>query len=126
MCKDWWKAQSEDHDISFIVDHLIEGHKPSSSEAHARKIDNRMIADWTKYHLKDRVLYKTITLSDEEFDQICLPHSLRDEIFHAYHTDLGHQGRDRTLSMIKRRFFSPGLDNFIKQRIQTCGRCIRR
>ena len=126
MGKDWRKAQSEDHDISFIVDHLIEGHKPSSSEAHASKIDNRMIADWTKYHLKDGVLYKTITLSDEEFDRICLPHSLRDEIFHAYHTDLGHQGRDRTLSMIKRRFFSPGLENFIKQRIQTCGRCIRR
>ena len=61
MGKDWRKAQSEDHNISFIVDHLIEGHKPSSSEAHARKIDNRMIADWTKYHLKDGVLYKTIT-----------------------------------------------------------------
>ena len=57
MGKDWRKAQSEDHDISFIVDHLIEGYKPSSSEAHARKIDNRMIADWTKYQLKDGVLY---------------------------------------------------------------------
>ena len=85
-----------------------------------------MIADWTKYHLKDGVLYKTITFGDEEFDLLCLPYSLRDDIFHAYHTDLGHQGRDRTLSMIKRRFFSPGLENFIKQRIQTCGRCIRR
>ena len=28
--------------------------------------------------------------------------------------------------MIKRRFISPGLENFIKQRIQTCVRCIRR
>ena len=55
-----------------------------------------------------------------------LPQSLRDDIFQAYHTDLGHQGRDRTLSFIKRCFYSPGLENYIKQRIQTCGRCIRR
>ena len=34
---------------------------------------------------------------------------LRDDICHAYHTYLGHQGRKRTLSMIKRRFFSPVL-----------------
>ena len=61
-----------------------------------------MIADWTKYNLRDGVLYKTIPLSDEEFDPICLPHSLREDIFHAYHTDLVHQGRDRTLSMIKK------------------------
>ena len=58
--KDWRKAQSEDHDIPFIVDHLIKGHKPSSSDANASKIDKRLIADWTKYHL-----YKTITLTLE-------------------------------------------------------------
>ena len=106
--KDWRKAQRDDHGISFIVDHLIEGHKLSLSEADASKIDKRMIVDWTKYHLKDGVLYKTITLSDEEFDLLCLPHSLRDDRFYAYFTDLGHQGRDRTLSMMKRRFFVPG------------------
>ena len=59
-----------------VVFLLMEGHKPSSSEAHVRKIDNRMIADLTMYQLKDGVLYKTITLSDEEFDLICLPYSL--------------------------------------------------
>ena len=75
MCKHWRKAQSEDQDISFIVDHFIEGHKPSSSGADASKVDKRKIVDWTKYHPKDGVLYKTITLSDEEFDFICLPHS---------------------------------------------------
>ena len=28
--------------------------------------------------------------------------------------------------MIKRRLLSPGLETFLKQRIQTCGPCIRR
>ena len=39
MGKDWRKAQSEDHDISFIVDCLIKGHKPSPSESDASKVD---------------------------------------------------------------------------------------
>ena len=30
MCMDWTRAQSEDLDISFIADHLIEGHKKVS------------------------------------------------------------------------------------------------
>ena len=55
MGKDWRKAKSEHHDISFIVDHLIEGHKPLSSEADASKIDKRMIVDRTRYHLKDGI-----------------------------------------------------------------------
>ena len=67
MGYDWRKAQREDHDISFLVDHLIKGHKPSSSDEDASKIDKIMIADWTKYHLKDGVLYKNIILSDAEF-----------------------------------------------------------
>ena len=75
---------------------------------------------------KRGVLHMTITLSEEEFDLICLPHSLREDIYHAYHTDPPHQGRDKTLSMIKRRSYSPRLANFIKQRMQTCGCCIRR
>ena len=44
MGKDWMKAQSEYHDISFIVEHLIEGHKALSSEADASKVDKRCIA----------------------------------------------------------------------------------
>ena len=93
MNKDWRKAQNGNYDIFFIVDDLIEGHKPTSSEAEAHNLDKKYIADWTKCHLKDYVLLKTINISDEEF-KLYLLHSLGDDIFHAYHTDLAHQGRN--------------------------------
>ena len=124
--KDWIQAQSEDRNIRFVINSMLEGCKPTTEMADSQDIDRRFIADWEKYHLKEGVLYKKATVSEEEFDLLCLPHKLRDDIFKAYHADLGHQGRDRTLSLIKRRFFSPGLEHYIKQRIQTCGRCIRR
>ena len=39
---------------------------------------------------------------------------------------IGHQGRDRTTSLIKQRFFWPRMAKFIKERVQKCGSCIRR
>ena len=57
---------------------------------------------------------------------MCLPRSLQEDPFKAYHDDLGHQGRDRTLSLLKQRFFVPGLDQFVRRRIQQYSSCIRR
>ena len=55
-----------------------------------------------------------------------LPSSLAETIFRAYHDDLGHQGRDRTTSLIRRRYFWPGMNTYIKTMVQLCERCIRR
>ena len=70
-------------------------------------------------------LHRRVTSNDQDFIQLVLPPLFRDEVFHALHDDLGHQGRDRTLSLIKQRFFWPGMDTFIKEKVRMCGRCIR-
>ena len=46
--------------------------------------------------------------------------------FSGLHDEAGHHGRDRTLSLIKSRFYWPGLDHFVDKRIRECGRCIMR
>ena len=53
-----------------------------------------------------------------------MPITYRDDIFKALHSDLGHQGRDRTMSLIKQRFFWPGIDDFVAEQFQQCNRCI--
>ena len=88
--KDWRQAQSEDHNLRFIIGNLFEGCKPTQESADIRGIERRFISDWDKYHLKEGVLYERAIISEEDFDLMCLPQSLRDDIFQAYHTDLGH------------------------------------
>ena len=44
-------------------------------------------------------------------------------MFHALH---GHQGRDRTISLIKRRFFWPGMYSYVRDRMRQCSRCVLR
>ena len=79
--KDWKQAQSEDHNLRFIIGHLLEGCKPTQESTDIRGIDRRFLSDWDKYHLKEGVLYKRAIISEEDFDLMCLPQSLRDDIF---------------------------------------------
>ena len=55
-----------------------------------------------------------------------LPAKLIDDVFQAYHDDFGHQGRDRTTSLIRRRFYWPGMTEDIKERVSLCERSVRR
>ena len=67
-----------------------------------------------------------MTFKDECVKVLCLPKALQEDVFRAYHDDLGHQGRERTSSLIKRRFVFTGLEQFVRWKVQHCDRCIRR
>ena len=72
------------------------------------------------------VLHRKVSLNGQEFQQVVLPPVFHDEVFQALHYDLGHIGRGRTTSLFKQRFFWPGMDKFIREKVNTFGRCIRR
>ena len=63
---------------------------------------------------------------EKDVKQLVLPTLLVDTIFKAYHDDLGHQGHDSTTSLIRQRFFWPGMVDDIKQKVRLCERCVRR
>ena len=42
-------------------------------------------------------------LNGQEFQQLVLSLAIREVGFGAYHNDLGHQGRDQIISVIKQR-----------------------
>lgn len=121
--KDWVKAQRQDTLISRIVDCVKNGTKP------AQPIERTMstyLREWSNLVILQGVLYrKTMVLGDDRL-QIVLPDILRQDIFKALHDDLGHQGRDRTTSLFKERFYWPGMDGYVADSVRKCGRCIRR
>ena len=57
--------------------------------------------------------------------QVVLPSHLVDRILEMTHTDMGHQGRDRTLALCQERFFWPGMTDDIQLFINFCNRCQR-
>ena len=124
--QDWQNAQAADANISFVIDTVLAQSRPTVQQANSQNIDASYLTDWERYSVKDGVLYKTEVVYGEMLNRLVLPEALRDLVFKSYHNDLGHQGRDRTASLIKRRFFWPHMNQYIKERVQSCGRCIRR
>ena len=99
--------------------------KPTTTQVEGNGIDQRYMYEWEKFKLKG-VLYRSTEINGETVDQLVLPAALKDVIFTSYHDDLGHQGRDRTISLIRHRFFWPGMKKCIKEKVQQCDMCIRR
>ena len=124
--QDWRTAQSADKNLQFVLDCLIEGHQPTAEEAVQKCIDKRYVIDWKRYNLKNGVLHKSRKIGEKAVNRLCLPSSFKLDIFTAYHNDLGHQGKERPLSLLKRRFYWPGMDKDVQNMIHQCGRCIRR
>ena len=124
--QDLQKAQASDPNICFIIDNLLIRRKPTSQQAKQQDIDMNYLIDWNTYNLKDGIQYKSVTLNGEINDRLVLPESSKDIVFEAYHDDLGHQGRDRTISLMSTRFYFPRLNKFVTEKARSCGRCIRR
>ena len=123
---DWGIAQSNDKNLQFVIDCIFEGHQPSVSEALNKHVDKRFANDWEKYNLKNGIVYKTGKIGEETINKLCLPSSLQQDIFMGYHDNLGHQSKERTLPLSKRRFNWPGMDRDVQNMICQCVRCIRR
>lgn len=74
--------------------------------------------------MKDGVLYREV--DDPKLghlSQIVVPSTLRPEILTSLHDQMGHQGLDRTTSLIRQRVYWPQMTNDIKGYIDSCPRC---
>ena len=55
-----------------------------------------------------------------------LPSEYRKMLLMGLHNETGHPGIHRTISLVKDRFYWPGMNKAIEEWIQSCDRCIRR
>ena len=58
--------------------------------------------------------------------QLLLPKVYRDIALAGLHDEAGHQGRDRTMSLVKFRFYWPGMDGDIEKYVRNFPKYIRR
>ena len=94
--KDWRNAQLQDLSLSFVIKCL---------EAGLQAIDAKYIKEWDKALLSNQVLHIKVSLNGHNFLQLVIPPAFREDVFEVLHDDLGHQGRDRTMPLIKQRVF---------------------
>ena len=123
---DWKDAQHRDADIAVVIDLVHKGEKPKGENLHQYSDEvQRYIREWNRLEVKDDLLYRNSTLDGENIRQVVLPKTLRDLAFKGLHADVGHPGRDKSLWLMKQRFYWPGFDTEVAKSVESCPRCIR-
>lgn len=85
-----------------------------------------LLREWNRLKLQDGILYRGRRENDILNLQLILPPNLRPMVLKALHNDMGHMGIERTLDLVRQRFFWPKMAADVERTIKTCGRCVRR
>ena len=81
--------------------------------------------EWKKLLLVDSILYRNTTVDGQSACQLVLPAHFRDKVLGHLNDDMGHQGHDRTMSLVRQRFYWKGLDSDVEKKVKNCVRCIQ-
>ena len=85
-----------------------------------------MLKQYESLKLVRGLLYRQVQTEDGMKNQLVLPACFLEEVLTGLHTEMGHPSKDRTLSLLRDRFFWPGMTADTESWIKNCGRCIRR
>ena len=120
------QLQSQDPHILTVMGYMDKGlklvYKAIKHEPTEVKL---LIKQWYKLKKINGVLYRVIIDPDQgEVKQMILPQSCKEKVLEHLHDKHGHPGFDRTVALIKARWFWPFLRKDIQEWINHCSRCV--
>ena len=122
--EDWVREQNQDPNIGQFIQ-LLKGNKV---ELKSLTDDaNMMNRKKGRYILRNGLLYKKCVSNNREtgYLQFVLPKLFRKQALEACHDEVGHLGIERTTSLLKDRFYWPGMEDDIEDYVKTCPRCLK-
>ena len=124
---DWATEQSKDVTLSRVIYLLKSGYNPQNTRLQNEDINvSKHLKDWEKLSFKNNILYRTTMIDGQQITQLVLPVHFRSVVLKLLHDASGHQGRDRTTSLVRSRFFWPGLESDVEKKVKGCDRCVLR
>jgi hypothetical protein len=113
---DWVKAQAMDPVIKPFIKYVRERRKPKAADVGPTPL----LRQFSHLRLVDDVLYREVIIGEDRKRQLVLPTAHIQTILEALHDDMGHLGKDRMLSLIRDRFYWPGIDKAVEEWISQC------
>ena len=121
------KIQSEDPNIDFVRKLLLHNSPPTKETLKKKPQEvQQLCRQWEKLHLVQDVIYRQVGEGLSRTMQLVVPSSYRENILTSLHDDLGHPERDKTMTLLKQRFYWPGMTKDVEQKISSCRRCLCR
>uniref|UniRef100_A0A673FWP3 Gypsy retrotransposon integrase-like protein 1 n=1 Tax=Sinocyclocheilus rhinocerous TaxID=307959 RepID=A0A673FWP3_9TELE len=80
----------------------------------------------SKLFIQNNLLYRKVEKNGTEVKQLVLPRKYVPMVLRSLHDESGHLGVDKTIELIRSRFYWPKMGAEVEQYIKNCGRCITR
>lgn len=116
--------QSDDSDIGLLLSYFKAGKKIPRRELIGKIVLRKMARKWNQFAMKDGILYRQITLNGETVSQLVLPDKLKQVVLEQLHDACGHQGIERTLSLVQSRCYWPSMIKDVEKHCKQCERCL--
>ncbi|KAL3966228.1 nuclear receptor co-repressor 2 [Sarotherodon galilaeus] len=117
-------SQEKDPIIGRFLQHKINNYLPKGRALTAEPPDVRiLLRQWSRVHINDDgVLYRRV----KGRDQLLLPKEHRDTVFRELHKEMGHLGAERTLCLIRDRFYWPRMQSDVEHFVMHACECLKR
>ena len=127
LVHNWAELQKNDPSLAKVLKYLKSGQPPAGSELKKENAEvAQLIREWDRLVIRDNVLLRQRLTDGHVTFQLILPAEFHNRALKGLHDDVGHPGRDRTLDLVRSRFYWPFMATHIEKYVAHCGRCIRR
>jgi transposase InsO family protein len=96
----------------------------SNTKPHSNEINQKVLRHWKQLVVKDNVLYREVLVNGVQLKLMYLPQALIPLILQQLHDNAGHQGIERTVALIRERFYWPTIQTDVERYCKQCKRCI--
>lgn len=117
------RAQRDDQHISPVIQLKLTNTKPSGSKMKTLSGQSRCLLRWWEklYVDEDGILFRKAG----KYNQLVLPEEYKATVLKELHDEMGHQGIDRTTSLIRERFFWPYMQKEIEHYVARTCTCLK-
>ena len=116
----WRQAQRDDIVIQELIRSVGKNQHPSRRHIESCPGLQRFISEFEHFTFRRGILYRKIVTNLGEKLQLVLQEKYYDQVLTGLHDNVGHLGHDKTLSLVRERFYWPNLIKFVHQKIKKC------
>lgn len=109
-----------------MISQIEQGDKPRPTLRHELPELPLLLRELYRLKLLNNILYRRRQVGSQTSYQLVLPAELRDTVLTSLHDHMGHMGVDRTMDLVRTRFYWPRMALDVERKVKTFGRCIRR
>ncbi|KAG1946284.1 interleukin-1 receptor accessory protein-like 1-A [Pimephales promelas] len=118
--------QRVDQCIKHVISQIECGEKPPPTVRAVLPDLPLLLRELTRLELRNGILYRTRQEEGHTKYQLVLPEELRETVLTSLHDNMGHMGKDRTLDLVRARFYWPRMASDIERKVKMCNRCVLR